>query len=46
LNIAHIIFMLNLLVTSLWGLKAVKEKLWLRKIFADLSKIDLSVHKN
>jgi hypothetical protein len=35
----------SLLVTGLWGLKAVKANYWFTKLYSDLSRLESSLHK-
>jgi hypothetical protein len=35
----------SLLITGLWGLKAVKAKYWFTKLYSDLSRLESSLHK-
>ena len=39
-DLSHIVFVTSLFITSLWGLKAVKAKIWFMNLYADLSRAE------
>ena len=44
-DVSNMVLATSLLITGLWGLKAVKAKYWFSKLYFDLSRLEPSLHK-
>jgi hypothetical protein len=44
-NLSNMFPATSLLITGLWGLKAVKAKYWFNKLYSDLSRFESSLHE-